>query len=42
MFFAAGYVSFQKWWKVGFLISLLNLAIWSTVGFAWWKLIGIW
>ena len=42
MFFATGYVSFAKWWKVGFLISLLNLAIWSTVGFAWWKLIGIW
>jgi DASS family divalent anion:Na+ symporter len=42
MFFAHGYVSFQKWWKVGFVVSLVNLAIWSTVGFAWWKLIGIW
>jgi len=42
MFFAKGYVSFQKWWKVGFVVSLVNLAIWSTVGFAWWKLIGIW
>jgi divalent anion:Na+ symporter, DASS family len=42
MFFAQGYVSFQKWWKVGFVISVVNLAIWSTVGFAWWKLIGIW
>jgi divalent anion:Na+ symporter, DASS family len=42
MFFAHGYVSFQKWWKVGFFVSLANLAIWSSVGFAWWKLIGIW
>ncbi len=42
MFFAQGYVSFQKWWKVGFVVSVVNLAIWSTVGFAWWKLIGIW
>jgi DASS family divalent anion:Na+ symporter len=42
MFFATGYVSFQKWWKIGFIVSLANLAIWSTVGFAWWKLIGIW
>lgn len=42
MFFAHHYVSLQKWWKAGFVISLVNLAIWSTVGFGWWKLIGIW
>jgi DASS family divalent anion:Na+ symporter len=42
MFYAAGYVSFRKWWKAGFLASLVNIAIWSTVGFAWWKVIGIW
>lgn len=42
MFFAHEYVSFKKWWMVGFVTSLVNLAIWSTVGFAWWKLIGIW
>jgi DASS family divalent anion:Na+ symporter len=42
MFFAHQYVSFRKWWQVGFLMSLVNLAIWSTVGFGWWKLIGIW
>jgi DASS family divalent anion:Na+ symporter len=42
MFFSAGYVSFRTWWRVGFLVSLVNLAIWSTVGFGWWKLIGIW
>jgi len=42
MFFAHEYVSFRIWWKVGFLVSLVNLAVWSTVGFAWWKLIGYW
>lgn len=42
MFFAQGYVPFRKWWSIGFFISLVNLTIWSTVGFAWWKLIGIW
>ena len=42
MFYAQGYVSFQKWWRVGFVVSLVNLTIWSTIGFAWWKLIGIW
>ena len=42
MFFAHDYVAFKRWWYVGFMVSLANIAIWSTVGFAWWKLIGIW
>jgi DASS family divalent anion:Na+ symporter len=42
MFFAHGYVPFRTWWSVGFVVSLVNIAIWSTVGFGWWKLIGIW
>ena len=42
MFFAHHYVSFGNWWKIGFIVSLANLAIWSTIGFGWWKLIGIW
>ena len=42
MFYAHGYVTFQQWWKIGFLVSLVNLIIWSAVGFTWWKLIGIW
>ena len=42
MYFAQDYVSLQKWWKVGFVVSLVNLAIWSTIGFLWWKVIGLW
>ena len=42
MFYAHGYVSFQDWWKVGFLISVVNLAIWCSAGFLWWKIIGLW
>jgi DASS family divalent anion:Na+ symporter len=42
MFYATNYVSFAKWWKAGFVASLANIGIWSTIGFAWWKLIGIW
>jgi divalent anion:Na+ symporter, DASS family len=40
--FAHGYVSRAEWWRIGILASLINLAIWSTAGFAWWKLIGVW
>lgn len=42
MFFAHEYVSLRKWWVVGFAVSLVNLGIWSAVGFTWWKLLGIW
>jgi DASS family divalent anion:Na+ symporter len=42
MFFAHGYVPLAQWWRVGFVVSLVNVAIWGTVGFGWWKLIGLW
>lgn len=42
MFFAQDYVSLRTWWRVGFIVSLVNISIWSTIGFGWWKLIGIW
>jgi DASS family divalent anion:Na+ symporter len=40
--FGAGYLSQAEWWRVGFLISLLHLAIWLPIGFLWWKVIGLW
>jgi DASS family divalent anion:Na+ symporter len=42
MFFSRGYVSLGRWWKIGFVVSLVNIAIWSTIGFGWWHLIHIW
>ncbi len=42
IFYADGYVTLKMWWKVGAIISVVNIAIWTTAGFAWWKLIGVW
>jgi DASS family divalent anion:Na+ symporter len=42
VYFGAGYVSQATWWKLGFLISLLDLAIWIGLGSVWWKLLGWW
>jgi divalent anion:Na+ symporter, DASS family len=42
MFFAHEYVSMRDWWRIGLIVSFLNIAIWSTIGFGWWKLLGIW
>ena len=38
----AGYVEVGSWWRLGFAVSLLNLAIWLGVGSAWWKVLGLW
>jgi DASS family divalent anion:Na+ symporter len=42
VFFGAGYLRQGEWWRVGFLISLAELAIWLGVGIGWWKVIGFW
>lgn len=42
MFFAQGYVPLQRWWLVGFVVSLVNLLIWSAVGFSWWRVLRLW
>jgi len=42
MFFAHEYVTLPTWWRVGIVCALVNLTIWCTAGFLWWKVIGIW
>ena len=40
--FGTGYVTRAEWWKVGLYVSIANMGIWLTVGFAWWKFLGFW
>ncbi len=40
--FGTGYVTRAEWWKVGFYVSVANMLIWLTAGFAWWKFLGFW
>ncbi len=40
--FGAGYLTQAQWWRIGFLMSLVHLAIWLPIGFLWWKVIGLW
>lgn len=42
IFFGSTYVDMRDWWKYGFFISVLFLAIWFGAGGLWWKLIGLW
>jgi DASS family divalent anion:Na+ symporter len=41
IYFGAGYVTTKEWFSLGFLISVVNLVIWFTVGFAWWHFLGL-
>ena len=40
--FGTGYVTRAEWWRVGFYVSVANIVIWLTAGFAWWKFLGYW
>ncbi|MGW8958795.1 anion permease [Paenibacillus sp. NPDC055715] len=42
VFFGAGYITQNRWWSLGLLISFAHLIIWLGLGFAWWKVLGIW
>jgi divalent anion:Na+ symporter, DASS family len=42
IFYAQGYVPLKMWWKIGAVASVANLIIWTTAGFGWWKVLGIW
>lgn len=41
IFFGAGYVTIKEWLRLGFIISLVNIFIWLTVGSIWWYLLGL-
>lgn len=40
--YGAGYVSTRVWWSIGFILSLVLIAIWGIVGGLWWKILGLW
>jgi DASS family divalent anion:Na+ symporter len=40
--FGSGYVEMGTWWKLGGLISVVNIVIWLGIGGLWWKVLGIW
>ncbi len=40
--FGSGYVDVGTWWKLGAIISVVNIAIWLGIGGLWWKVLGLW
>ena len=41
-YYGAGYVPQAKWYQLGFLLSVVYIAVWVFAGGAWWKVIGLW
>jgi DASS family divalent anion:Na+ symporter len=42
IYFGAGYVTQQTWWRLGLVVSLVTIPIWVVLGFTWWKLLRLW
>ena len=42
IYFGAGYINQGAWWKLGFMISVINMVIWVGLGSLWWKVLGLW
>jgi len=42
LLFGLGYVRISTWWQAGFIISVMNVLIWLTIGSVWWKILGLW
>lgn len=38
--FGAGYVTQGEWWRIGFIMSVVYLAIWLIIGPLWWMVLG--
>ena len=42
IYFGTGYPKQGTWWTIGLIASIINITIWSTIGLAWWKILGWW
>ena len=40
--FGSGYTTLAEWWKMGFIMSVVNLIIFVVIGGMWWKVLGFW
>lgn len=41
IYFGSGYMKTSTWWRLGGIISILNLLSWSLFAGIWWKFLGL-
>ena len=42
IYFGAGYIPQGTWWKIGFVMSVVNMIVFIGLGGVWWKMLGLW
>jgi DASS family divalent anion:Na+ symporter len=42
IYYGSGYIELPTWWKLGLVVSIVNITIWTVVGFPYWKALGLW
>jgi len=42
IYFGAGYVTQRDWWRLGLIVALTTITIFTVVGLGWWKVLGWW
>lgn len=42
IYYGSGYVELGTWWKVGLVLGLMHMLVWSVAGVAWWHILGVW
>jgi len=40
IYFGAHYVTQREWWRLGFVVSLITISVWTVLGLGWWKVLG--
>ena len=38
----SGYTTMGEWWIAGFVMSVVEILIFCTIGITWWKMLGYW
>ncbi|MEM8887695.1 MAG: DASS family sodium-coupled anion symporter [Bacteroidota bacterium] len=42
IYYGLGYETSQRWFRIGFLISIVHIGVWLGIGMLWWKVLGWW
>ena len=42
IYYGLGYETSQRWFRIGFLVSLAHITVWLGIGLLWWKVLGWW
>lgn len=42
IYFGADYLKQRTWWWLGLIASFVTIAVWTVLGFTWWKFLRLW